>query len=76
MFWLVALLCVLYYSAIFPFQRYAPNFLEVTLGIDAQSAAQLFSCFPILAMVLTPSSGRCSTSAARAPRCSWSAPSS
>ena len=54
MFWLVALLCVLYYSAIFPFQRYAPNFLEVTLGIDAESAARLFSCFPILAMVLTP----------------------
>lgn len=54
MFWIVALLCVLYYSAIFPFQRYAPNFLEETLGIDAASAAQLFSCFPILAMVLTP----------------------
>ena len=54
MFWLVALLCVLYYSAIFPFQRYAPNFLEVTLGIDAESAARLFSCFPILAMILTP----------------------
>ena len=53
MFWLVALLCV-YYSAIFPFQRYAPNFLEVTLGIDAESAARLFSCFPILAMILTP----------------------
>ena len=54
MFWIVALLCVLYYSAIFPFQRYAPNFLEETLGIDAASAAQLFSCFPILAMCLTP----------------------
>ena len=54
MFWLVALLCVLYYSAIFPFQRYAPNFLEVTLGIDAEAASRLFSCFPILAMVLTP----------------------
>ncbi len=54
MFWLVALLCVLYYSAIFPFQRYAPNFLEVTLGIDAEAAARLFSCFPVLAMVLTP----------------------
>ncbi|MBQ1939010.1 MAG: MFS transporter, partial [Alistipes sp.] len=54
MFWLVALLCVLYYSAIFPFQRYAPNFLEVTLGIDAEAAARLFSCFPILAMCLTP----------------------
>ena len=54
MFWLVALLCVLYYSAIFPFQRYAPNFLEVTLGIDAESAARLFSCFPILPVILTP----------------------
>ncbi len=54
MFWIVALLCVLYYSAIFPFQRYAPNFLEETLGIDAASAAQLFSCFPVLAMFLTP----------------------
>ena len=52
MFWLVALLCVLYYSAIFPFQRYAPDFLDKTLNID--NGAQLFSCFPILAMVLTP----------------------
>ena len=54
MFWIVALLCVLYYSAIFPFQRYATNFLEETLLIAAASAAKLFSCFPILAMVLTP----------------------
>ena len=52
MFWLVALLCVLYYSAIFPFQRYAPDYLDKTLGID--NGAQLFSCFPILAMFLTP----------------------
>ncbi len=54
MFWIVALLCVLYYSAIFPFQRYATNFLEETLAIDATVAARLFSCFPILAMCLTP----------------------
>ena len=54
MFWIVALLCVLYYSAIFPFQRYATNFLEETLMIDAAEAARLFSCFPILAMCLTP----------------------
>ena len=54
MFWIVALLCVLYYSAIFPFQRYATNFLELTLDISAEEGAQLFSCFPILAMVLTP----------------------
>ncbi len=54
MFWIVALLCVLYYSAIFPFQRYATNFLETTLAIEATEAARLFSCFPILAMILTP----------------------
>lgn len=54
MFWLIALLCVLYYSAIFPFQKYAPNFLETTLNISNEAAAHLFSWFPILAMVLTP----------------------
>ncbi len=54
MFWIVSLLCVLYYSAIFPFQRYATNFLEETLSIGAAEAAKLFSCFPILAMVMTP----------------------
>jgi len=31
-FWLVALLCVLYYSAIFPFQKYAVNMLECNLN--------------------------------------------
>ena len=31
-FWLVALLCVLYYSAIFPFQKYAVNMLECNLS--------------------------------------------
>ena len=54
MFWIVALLCVLYYSAIFPFQRYAPDFLKETLNVDVETAAQMFSFFPILAMCLTP----------------------
>ena len=54
MFWLVALMCVLYYSAIFPFQKFAPDFLAKTLGVDSDTGAQLFSCFPILAMCLTP----------------------
>ncbi len=30
-FWLVAFLCVLYYSAIFPFQKYAVNMLQCNL---------------------------------------------
>ena len=54
MFWIIALLCVLYYSAIFPFQRFATNFLEETLSISNAEAAGLFKWFPILAMVLTP----------------------
>ena len=32
-FWLVALLCVLYYSAIFPFQKYAVNVLQCNLTL-------------------------------------------
>lgn len=54
MFWIIALLCVLYYSAIFPFQRFATNFLEETLAISNAEASGLFKWFPILAMVLTP----------------------
>lgn len=39
-FWLVALLCVLYYSAIFPFQKYAVNMLQCNLSftdVDPES---------------------------------------
>ena len=31
-FWLVSLLCILYYSAIFPFQKYAVNMLQCNLS--------------------------------------------
>ena len=37
-FWIVALLCVLYYSAIFPFQKYAVNMLQCNLTLTAPSA--------------------------------------
>jgi len=33
-FWIVALLCVLYYSAIFPFQKYAVNMLQCNLSFS------------------------------------------
>ena len=36
-FWLVALLCVLYYSAIFPFQKYAVNMLQCNLTLTEPS---------------------------------------
>ena len=37
-FWLVALLCVLYYSAIFPFQKYAVNMLQCNLTLEKPAA--------------------------------------
>ncbi|MBE6254982.1 MAG: major facilitator superfamily domain-containing protein 1 [Prevotella sp.] len=37
-FWLVALLCVLYYSAIFPFQKYAVNMLQCNLTLTPPEA--------------------------------------
>lgn len=37
-FWLVALLCVLYYSAIFPFQKYAVNMLQCNLTFSEVGA--------------------------------------
>ncbi len=48
------MLCVLYYSAIFPFQRYATNMLQCNLGMDEQQAADIFRWFPIGAAGLTP----------------------
>lgn len=53
-FWIVALLCVLYYSAIFPFQRFATNMLESNLGISAKAAADIFRWFPMGAAAITP----------------------
>jgi predicted MFS family arabinose efflux permease len=53
-FLIVAGLCVLYYSAIFPFQKFATGMLEANLNMPTEKAAGLFSWFPIGAMVLTP----------------------
>ncbi len=53
-FLIIAGLCVLYYSAIFPFQKFASNMLECRLGISSTEASDIFSYFPIGAMALTP----------------------
>lgn len=54
LFWIIALLCVLYYSAIFPFQRFATNMLQCNLGMSEKAAADIFRWFPIGAAALTP----------------------
>ena len=54
-FWTVAILCVLYYSAIFPFQRYGANMLQCNIGdLSAQQAANIFRWFPVGAAIVTP----------------------
>ena len=42
-FWLVALLCVLYYSAIFPFQKYAVNMLQCNLTLTEPAAGSFWA---------------------------------
>ena len=54
LFWIVAMLCVLYYSAIFPFQKFAANMLQSNLGLSATAAADIFRWFPIGAACVTP----------------------
>ena len=53
-FLIVASLCVLYYSAIFPFQKFATSMLENRLDMATEDASALFSWFPVGAMILTP----------------------
>lgn len=53
-FWIVALLCVLYYSAIFPFQKYAINMLQCNLKYTAEQAGLVFFVFPLGAAAITP----------------------
>ena len=50
----IASLCVLFYSAIFPFQKFSTDMLSSKLNIPADQASSLFSIFPIGAMILTP----------------------
>ena len=57
-FWIVSLLCVLYYSAIFPFQKYAINMLQCNLGITAEQAGYIFFVFPLGAAAITPFLGK------------------
>jgi Na+/melibiose symporter-like transporter len=50
----IAGLCVLFYSAIFPFQKFATDMLASKLDVDLKTASQYVSYFPIGAMILTP----------------------
>ena len=51
-FWLIALLCVLYYSAIFPFQKYAVNMLQCNLGISDTTTIPMIQQLAIFGIML------------------------
>ncbi|MDR0758342.1 MAG: MFS transporter [Tannerella sp.] len=53
-FWLIALLCVLFYSAIFPFLKYATSLMINKYGIPEDLAGNVPSLISLGAIVLTP----------------------
>ncbi|MGE0092258.1 MAG: MFS transporter [Bacteroidia bacterium] len=57
-FWLIAILCVVFYSAVFPFLKYAAGLMEFKFGVDPQLSGLIPSMLPFGAIVLTPLFGR------------------
>ncbi len=53
-FWLIALLCVLFYSCVFPFQKYASELLIIKYGIDQDWAGTYVGLPAMGALILTP----------------------
>lgn len=78
-FWLVALLCVLYYSAIFPFQKYAVNMLQCNLtfsevGADTFWASDIVTVLQYVIMLIVAATSFVSNfSNTRAKEYTWTA---
>ncbi len=53
-FWLIALLCVLFYSCVFPFQKFASELLITKYGIDEAWAGTYVGLPAMGALILTP----------------------
>ncbi len=53
-FWLVALLCVLFYSAVFPFLKYASDLMIQKYGVKASLAGILPGLLPFGNILMTP----------------------
>ncbi|MBI9034490.1 MAG: MFS transporter [Bacteroidales bacterium] len=53
-FVLIALLCVLFYSAVFPFTKFAPDLMHQKYGFPVEFAGMIVGLLPIGTMVLTP----------------------
>lgn len=53
-FWLISLLCVLFYSGVFPFLKYAVSMMESRLGISNETAGYITGLLPVGTILLTP----------------------
>ncbi len=53
-FWLIALLCVFFYSTVFPFYKYGPDLMVNKFGVSEDWAGFLPSLVPFGTMLLTP----------------------
>lgn len=53
-FWLVALLCVLFYSGVFPFLYFATDLMVQKYGVDPEFAGIIPSLLPFGTILLTP----------------------
>ena len=53
-FWMIAFLCVLFYSAVFPFQKYASDLMVNKFGVDQAIAGRIPSVLPFGCIILTP----------------------
>jgi MFS family permease len=53
-FWYITLLCVTFYSAMFPFQTFAIKFFQEVHGVTRQTAGFLSSILTLSAMIMTP----------------------
>ncbi|MDX9791781.1 MAG: MFS transporter [Candidatus Kapabacteria bacterium] len=52
--WYIALLCVLFYSAVFPFLKYATDLMINKFGVNAEWAGVIPSLLPFGTILLTP----------------------
>lgn len=55
--WYIAILCVLFYSAVFPFLKYASDLMVNKFGVKESLAGLIPSLLPFGTMILTPTFG-------------------
>lgn len=53
-FWLIAILCVVFYSAVFPFLKFAAGLMEYKFGVSRELSGLIPSMLPFGAIILTP----------------------